>query len=94
MIAAAAHIRPDLFVAMHQAVRAQQLDLARRLFQALVPVIQLAFEEPNPGPLKAQLGRQGLLSEELRLPMPAASAALAARMDAAVAGLNRLYPCQ
>jgi 4-hydroxy-tetrahydrodipicolinate synthase len=94
MIAAAAHIRPDLFVAMHQAVRAQQLDLARRLFQALVPVIQLAFEEPNPGPLKAQLARQGLLSEELRLPMPAASAALAARMDAAVAGLNRLYPCQ
>ena len=68
MIAAAAHIRPDLFVAMHQAVRAQQLDLARRLFQALVPVIQLAFAEPNPGPLKAQLGRQGLLSEELRLP--------------------------
>lgn len=94
MIAAAAHIRPDLFVAMHQAVRAQQLDLARRLFQALVPVIQLAFEEPNPGPLKAQLGRQGLLSEELRLPMPAASAALAARMDAAVAGLNRQYPWQ
>ncbi|CAB3670106.1 4-hydroxy-tetrahydrodipicolinate synthase [Achromobacter pestifer] len=94
MIAAAAHIRPDLFVAMHQAVRAQQLDLARKLFQALVPVIQLAFEEPNPGPLKAQLGRQGLLTEELRLPMPAASVALAARMDAAVAGLNRQYPCQ
>ena len=94
MIAAAAHIRPDLFVAMHQAVRAQQLDLARRLFQALVPVIRLAFEEPNPGPLKAQLGRQGLLSEELRMPMPVASAALAARLDAAVAGLNRQFPCQ
>lgn len=94
MIAAAAHIRPDLFVAMYQAVRAQQLDLARRLFMALAPVIQLAFEEPNPGPLKAQLGRQGLLTDELRLPMPAASAALAARMDAAVAGLNRQFPCQ
>ncbi|WMD19356.1 4-hydroxy-tetrahydrodipicolinate synthase [Achromobacter seleniivolatilans] len=94
MIAAAAHIRPDLFVAMYQAVRAQQLELARKLFQALVPVIQLAFAEPNPGPLKAQLGRQGLLTDELRLPMPAASAALAARMDAAVAGLNRQFPCQ
>lgn len=94
MIAAAAHIRPDLFVAMHQAVRAQQLELARKLFQALMPVIQLAFAEPNPGPLKAQLGRQGLLTDELRLPMPAASAALAARMDAAVAGLNRQFPCQ
>ncbi len=94
MIAAAAHIRPDLFVAMYQAVRAQQLDMARRLFHALAPVIRLAFEEPNPGPLKAQLGRQGLLTEELRQPMPAASAALAARLDAAVAGLNRQFPCQ
>lgn len=94
MIAAAAHVRPDLFVAMYQAVRAQQLDVARRLFHALAPVIRLAFEEPNPGPLKAQLGRQGLLTEELRQPMPAASAALAARLDAAVAGLNRQFPCQ
>ncbi|WP_368930222.1 4-hydroxy-tetrahydrodipicolinate synthase [Achromobacter xylosoxidans] len=94
LIAAAAHIRPDLFVAMYQAVRAQQLDLARKLFQALAPVIQLAFAEPNPGPVKAQLGRQGLLSDELREPMPAASAALARRMDAVVAGLNRQFPCQ
>ena len=94
MIAAAAHVRPDLFVAMYQAVRAQQLDVARRLFHALAPVIRLAFEEPNPGPLKAQLGRQGLLTEELRQPMPAASVALAARLDAAVAGLNRQFPCQ
>lgn len=94
MIAAAAHVRPDLFVAMYQAVRAQQLDLARQLFHALAPVIRLAFEEPNPGPLKAQLGRLGLLTEELRQPMPAASAALAARLDAAVAGLNRQFPCQ
>jgi 4-hydroxy-tetrahydrodipicolinate synthase len=94
MIAAAAHVRPDLFVAMYQAVRAQQLDVARRLFHALAPVIRLAFEEPNPGPLKAQLGRQGLLTEELRQPMPAASAALALRLDAAVAGLNCQFPCQ
>lgn len=92
MIAAAAHLRPDLFVAMYRAVRNQQLDEARRLFHALAPVIRLAFEEPNPGPLKAQLGRQGLLTEELRQPMPTASAALAARLDTAVAGLNRQYP--
>jgi 4-hydroxy-tetrahydrodipicolinate synthase len=94
MIAAAAHIRPDLFVAMHRAVRAQQLDQARKLFHALVPVIQLTFAEPNPGPVKAQLGRQGLLSAELRQPMPRASEVLAARLDAAVTGLNRLYPGQ
>ncbi len=92
MIAAAAHIRPDLFVAMHRAVRAQRLDEARTLFHALAPVIQLAFAEPNPGPLKAQLARQGLLSDELRPPMLPASAALAARLDAAVDALNRRFP--
>jgi 4-hydroxy-tetrahydrodipicolinate synthase len=79
---------------MHRAVRAQQLDQARKLFHALVPVIQLTFAEPNPGPVKAQLGRQGLLSAELRQPMPRASEVLAARLDAAVTGLNRLYPGQ
>ena len=92
MIAAAAHIRPDLFVAMHRAVRAQRLDEARTLFHALAPVIQLAFAEPNPGPLKAQLARQGLLSDELRPPMLPASAPLAARLDAAVGALNRRFP--
>src|SRR5690606_2626843 len=48
MIAAAAHIRPDLFVAMDRAARAQQLEPARRLFHALAPVIRLVFAEPNP----------------------------------------------
>ncbi|WP_313623733.1 4-hydroxy-tetrahydrodipicolinate synthase [Achromobacter sp.] len=92
MIAAAAHIRPDLFVAMHRAVRGQRLDEARTLFHALAPVIQLVFGEPSPGPLKAQLAHQGLLSNELRLPMPQASSALAARLQAAVAGVERQFP--
>lgn len=94
MIAAAAHLRPDLFVAMHRAVRAQRLDEARSFFHALAPVIQLVFGEPNPGPLKAELARQGLLSNELRLPMLPASAALAARLGAAVDALDRRFPAQ
>ncbi|HAP27161.1 MAG TPA: 4-hydroxy-tetrahydrodipicolinate synthase [Achromobacter sp.] len=92
MIAAAAHLRPDLFVAMHRAVRAQRLDEARALFHALAPVIQLVFGEPNPGPLKAELARQGLLSNELPLPMQPASASLAARLAAAVDALDRRFP--
>ncbi len=92
MIAAAAHLRPDLFVAMHRAVRDQRLDEARALFHALSPVIQRVFAEPNPGPLKAQLARQGLLSNELRLPMLPASAALGERLEAAVTALDRQFP--
>ena len=68
IIAAAAHIRPDLFVALYRAVREQRLDQTRALFLALAPMIQLAFAEPNPGPVKAQLARQGLLTDELRAP--------------------------
>ena len=44
------------------------------------------------GPVKAQLARQGLLTDELRAPMPAASAALADRLQAAVAELDRAFP--
>ena len=50
IIAAAAHIRPDLFVALYRAVREQRLDQARALFLALAPMIQLAFAEPIPDP--------------------------------------------
>lgn len=92
MIAAAAHIRPDLFVAMHRAVQAQQLDLARALFHALAPMIRLVFAEPNPGPVKALLARQGLLSNVLRAPMPNASTALAAELEEIVIGLNQAFP--
>ena len=63
-----------------------------RAVLALAPMIQLAFAEPNPGPVKAQLARQGLLTDELRAPMPAASAALADRLQAAVAELDRAFP--
>src|SRR5690606_1063962 len=93
-ISAAAHIRPDLFVAMDRAARAQQLEPARRLFHALAPVIRLVFAEPNPGPLKAWLARQGLLSDVLRAPMPRASAALAEQLAMAVAALDRQFPAQ
>lgn len=91
LIAAAAHVRPDLFVAMFQALRGQRLDEARAIFHALAPMIRLLYAEPNPGPVKALLARQGLLRDELRAPMTRASDALAARLLAAAAELDRRY---
>jgi 4-hydroxy-tetrahydrodipicolinate synthase len=92
MIAAAAHIRPDLFVAMHRAVQDNQLETARKIFHALAPIIRSVFAEPNPGPVKALLAHQGLMSPELRAPMPPASAAMTARLVAEVEALDRLFP--
>ena len=87
-IIASAHVRPDLFVGLWRAVEAGRLAEARRLFRALAPVLSLLFAETNPGPLKALLARQGLLRDELRAPMTAASPALAEQLAAACAALD------
>lgn len=57
-IAAAAHVRPDLFVAMCRAVVGGRLDEGRRIFDKLAPMIQALCSEPNPAPVKAALGRK------------------------------------
>jgi len=89
MIAAAAHIRPDLFVTMYRAVRANEMDVARQLFHALAPIIRLVFAEPNPAPVKAYLARQGLILDGLREPMLAASPAMSAELYRLVGTLDR-----
>ena len=92
LIAAAAHVRADLYVAMYRALRAQQLDVARRICHALAPMIRLLYAEPNPAPLKALLSRQGWVCDELRAPMMRAAPALGPQLEAAAAELDRLYP--
>jgi 4-hydroxy-tetrahydrodipicolinate synthase len=87
-ISAAAHIRPDLFVQLYELVRGQKLERARLLFARLLPVIRLLFSEPNPAPVKAALAMQGLLRDELRLPMTPASAECGERLEAALDALS------
>jgi 4-hydroxy-tetrahydrodipicolinate synthase len=74
-IAAAAHIRPDLFVELYENVRTGDLVEARAIFQRLLPLIRTLFSEPNPGPVKAALARGGWVRDELRLPMTTVSVA-------------------
>jgi 4-hydroxy-tetrahydrodipicolinate synthase len=89
-ISASAHIRVDLYVQLYDLVREGRLAEAMTLFDHLLPVIRLLFSEPNPAPLKAALSMQGLLRDELRLPMTPASAACRAQLAAAVAALDAL----
>ncbi|MGO4763549.1 4-hydroxy-tetrahydrodipicolinate synthase [Cupriavidus sp. 2KB_3] len=91
-IIASAHIRPDLFSALWQAVADQRLSDAQHLFHTLTPLIRLMFAQPNPGPVKALLARQGWLSDELRLPMTPASAALAGQLAAVCEALETVRP--
>lgn len=79
-IAASAHIRPQEFVRLAACVVAGDLDAARTIFQGLLPLIRLAFVEPNPAPVKSLLALQGLIRDELRPPMQRSSAALVQRL--------------
>jgi 4-hydroxy-tetrahydrodipicolinate synthase len=72
-IAAAAHIRPDLFVRVAQHMQSGELAGARQLFYRLLPMIQLLFQEPNPAPVKMALPMMGWMRDELRAPMQMAS---------------------
>jgi 4-hydroxy-tetrahydrodipicolinate synthase len=72
-IAAAAHIHPELFVALYECVSSGDLIKARKIFQLLLPLIRVLFSEPNPGPVKAALARDGWIKDELRLPMTSVS---------------------
>ncbi|WP_454720352.1 MULTISPECIES: 4-hydroxy-tetrahydrodipicolinate synthase [Cupriavidus] len=91
-ILASAHLCPASFVALARAVAGQRLGEARRLFHGLMPVIRLAFAQPNPGPVKAMLAREGWLRNELRAPMTPAGEALAEALARAGAGLGEAVP--
>ncbi|MFM0131907.1 4-hydroxy-tetrahydrodipicolinate synthase [Paraburkholderia sediminicola] len=90
-IAASAHLRPERFVALYRALSAGRLDEGRRIFHELAPLIQALFAEPNPAPVKALLAAQGLIRDELRMPMTRAGDALVARLRE-LEGLDRRGP--
>jgi len=81
-IAASAHVQPERFVALYRALAAGALEEARHIFHALAPLIDTLFAEPNPAPVKAMLASQGLIRDELRLPMTRASEKLVERLAA------------
>lgn len=84
-IAATAHLHPARFVAMYEALRRGDLASARALHHALAPLVQAAFAEPNPAPVKAGLAALGLIGAQLRAPMTAATPQAAHAMREAYA---------
>ncbi|RYY80312.1 MAG: 4-hydroxy-tetrahydrodipicolinate synthase [Moraxellaceae bacterium] len=75
-IAAATHIRPDLYASMMHAIQSGQLARARQIFASVNPLIQHLFAEPNPAPLKGLLAHQGHIANQLRFPLLTASTGL------------------
>ncbi len=88
-IAASGHLQTRRFVRLLALLAEGRLAEARREWQPLLPLVELLFAEPNPGPLKAVLAQQGAMRDELRSPMTRASAALRERLVALDAALSR-----
>ncbi|SDF07314.1 4-hydroxy-tetrahydrodipicolinate synthase [Phytopseudomonas seleniipraecipitans] len=81
-ISAAAHLRTADFVAVVRLLQQGDLLAGRAVFRELLPLIRLAFAEPNPAPVKSLLAMQGLIVDELREPMLRCSDQLRERMRA------------
>jgi 4-hydroxy-tetrahydrodipicolinate synthase len=84
-IAASAHVCTERFVAMIECGLAGKLEEGRAYEEALLPVIEACFAEPNPAVFKGVLHAQGRIpTPDLRLPLLPASATSIDRALAAI----------
>lgn len=88
-IAASAHVATRQFVRLMNDLRTGDWHTARALWLSLLPLIEGAFAQPNPGPVKAMLAARGEIRNELRLPMQAATGPW---LDALLPMLSALDP--
>jgi 4-hydroxy-tetrahydrodipicolinate synthase len=85
-ICASAHVCTERFVAMIECGLAGKVDEGRAHHEALLPVVQACFAEPNPAVFKGVLARQGIIpTPNVRLPLVNASDGAVDRALAAVA---------
>ncbi|MEN4917616.1 4-hydroxy-tetrahydrodipicolinate synthase [Achromobacter spanius] len=83
-IPAAAHVFPERYVEVMQLARDGHFEAARETFEPLRGLARLLFSEPNPAPIKRALAMQGLIADELRMPMMPASRELGSRLQRAM----------
>lgn len=82
-ILAAAHLQTAGFARVRERLLAGDEAAALDEWRGMIDLVRLLFAEPNPAAIKHWLWLEGLIaSPELRLPMTAASPALAARLVA------------
>jgi 4-hydroxy-tetrahydrodipicolinate synthase len=81
-IFASAHVDTEIFAQVCRLVAAGDRDAALSHWRSVADLTRLLFCEPSPAPIKHWLWRTGLIeSADVRLPMTAVSAELAARID-------------
>lgn len=89
-ILASAHVAPERFAQVREAVARGDHAGALALWHDLEDLARLLFAEPSPAPVKHMLWRRGLIaSAEVRLPMTPVSDGLARRLDQELMRLGR-----
>ena len=73
VISVASNVAPEQMKALTRAVASSDLKEAIRLNNSLMPLYHACFVESNPIPVKAALSLMGLCSDEMRLPLLAAT---------------------
>lgn len=89
-IPAAAHVFPERYVEVMRLAQDGHVEAARELFEPLRGLIRLLFAEPNPAPIKRAVAMQGLIADELRMPMTPASRELSPRLQRAMSAVQSL----
>ena len=85
-ICASAHVCTERFVAMTDCGLAGKVDDGRAHAEALLPVVEACFAEPNPSVFKGVLHAQGRIpTPDVRLPLVASSVGAVDRAMAAIA---------
>lgn len=88
VISVIANAYPAIFSQMTRQALAGDFEKAKAQHYRLFPLMQLIFEEGNPTGVKAAMALQGLLENNLRLPMISSSKSLFERIAAANALLK------
>ncbi|MFN5200621.1 MAG: 4-hydroxy-tetrahydrodipicolinate synthase [Gemmatimonas sp.] len=85
VISVVANVAPARMAALCDAMRRQELPLARQLDAALAPLVDACFVESNPIPAKAMLAMMGRVQDVVRAPLvPLADALRASVRDVLV----------
>ena len=82
VISTASNVAPTEVVEIVRAFRSGELARAREAHLRLLPLIDALFCETNPIPVKAALALQGLIEDEVRLPLLPLGAAHRSRLQA------------
>jgi 4-hydroxy-tetrahydrodipicolinate synthase len=88
IISVASNEAPDRMVAFVEAAERGDYTAARRLHNALLPLMQINFIESSPGPVKAALASMGLIELSYRLPLVPPRPESRERIDAVLRELN------